>query len=267
MLLCCSGVALNKAGVQEEIGIAEKSARRSRTRTSPSRCASASTRNFSASANYSVSISRRAGRRSSPICSTRSPESSAMPCDPTITINPAWKAHRRRAFRSRRFRRTHVRAPDLELAAYRGGAGHRSVFSAVGCGQYRRHERGLQFVPVSRNLRVRGFLSFRQSGDVLTGAHESGRQIRGYARGVPFQQFLEEGIPEFIKPQEASNLIISTLRRSWENFCRAKRPRALCLFGGHRLSCRGRCHPAWKKSAVGTTRRAPLRHAAQQGAG
>lgn len=216
MLLCCSDVTLAKTGVQEEIGIAEEvgKALNDMNFTIPLRL-SKHKKVFGVGELQRVDFEKSWSKGLADLLDQLA--KLGVPRDSTATINPAWEAHRRRhaiqlenipeRLTSNWLRIMEV--PDTVRYFRPTGAANLGALQKA-CGSF-------QF-PAEPFLR--GFFSFANFDDVAEGFETVGKFDIG--REVPFQEFLEQGIPDFIERQEASNLIVSMLRRAWENYCRAK---------------------------------------------
>jgi hypothetical protein len=216
MLLCCSEVTLNKAGVQEEIGIADEVGKRLKDKnfTIPLRL-SKHKKLFGVGELQRIDFEKNWAAGLADLLDALA--KLGVPRDSTITINPAWEAYRRRfAIKlentSERLTSNWLRIMEVpDTVRYFQPLGAVNIGAMEGaCGAFR--------FPAETYLR--GFFSFASLEDVMTGFESVGKFT--IAHEVPFQQFLEQGIPDFIQPREAANLLISMLRRSWENYCRAK---------------------------------------------
>jgi hypothetical protein len=216
MLLCCSEVTLNKTGVQEEIGIADEVGKRLKDNnfTIPLRL-SRHRKLFGIGELQCIDFEKGWAAGLADLLDALA--KLGVPRDPTITISPAWEAYRRRFAVKLENSSERLTSNWLRIMAVPDTVRYFQPSGAVNIGAMGRACSSFQF-PAETHLR--GFFSLASLGDVLTGFETVGKfEIE---REVPFQQFFERGIPDFIQPREASNLLISMMRRSWENYCRAK---------------------------------------------
>jgi hypothetical protein len=216
MLLCCSDVTLNKAGVQEEIGIADEvgKALKDKNFTIPLRL-SQHKKVFGVGELQRIDFEKSWSKGFADLLDALAKQ--GVPRESTVTINPAWEAHRRRhaiKLENTPERLTSnwlrvVEVPDTVRYFLPTGAVNIGGMQAA-CGKFR--------FPAEPFLR--GFFSFASLDEVLNDFDTVGKfEI---AREVSFPQFLEAGIPDFIQPREAYNMLFSMFRRSWENYCRSK---------------------------------------------
>jgi hypothetical protein len=216
MLLCCSDTTLAKPGVQEEIGIADEVGKllKDKKFTIPLRLCK-HRKVFGVGELQRIDFEKSWSKGLADLLDALNRQ--GVPRDSTVTINPAWQAHRRRfaiKLENTPERLTSnwlriVEVPDTIRYFQPSGAVNIGAMQAV-CGTFR--------FPAEPYLR--GFFSFANLDDALSGFESVGKLE--IAREVPFRQFLETGIPDFIQTREAYNLLFSMLRRSWENYCRAK---------------------------------------------
>jgi hypothetical protein len=260
MLLCCSDTTLAKAGVQEEIGIADEVGKmlKDKNFAIPLRLHKHK-KLFGVGELQRIDFEKSWAAGLADLLDALARQD--VPRDTSIAINPAWEAYRRRfsiKLENAPERLTSnwlriMEVPDTIRYFQPSGAVNLGAMQGA-CGTF-------QF-PAEPDLR--GFFSFANLDDVQTGFESVGKfEI---AREVPFQQFLETGVPDFIQSREAYNLLFSMLRGSWENFCRAKGlapyvySKAIGFHASERLIVLGKKVP-WGRQ--GERRSAMLRNKAQ----
>lgn len=216
MLLCCSDVTLNKDGVQEEIGMAAEVSRtiKDKNFVIPLRL-SPYKRVFGIGELQRVDFATSWSKGLQDLLETL--EKQNVPRNREATINPTWDAVRRRYALSISKDSERLTSNWLRIVEVPDTVRYFQPTGTIDAGAMKATCSSFLY---PAELFLRGFFSFASHADVLRGFDNVGRFA--IAREVPFQDFLDSGIPEFIRKNEAHNLLSSMLRKSWENHCRTR---------------------------------------------
>lgn len=216
MLLCCSDATLAKTGVQEEIGIAEDLVKQLKDPKFiiPLRLQSFK-KFFGIGELQYVDFENRwaagladlldALRKQNVLCGTPA-------------INSNWENYRRRNEIKLENAPERLTSNWVRVAAIPDTIRYFYPTGSVNHGAMQQECRDFQF-PAEPYLR--GFFSFCTIGEVNQGFSSIGRFAVGAE--IPVLDFCEHGAQDpFIQSREASNLVLSIARRSWENYCRQR---------------------------------------------
>lgn len=218
MLLCCSDTTLGKNGVLEEIGIAEDLAKQLKD---PNFIIPLRLENFKkvfgiGGLQYIDFENRWAAALGELLDALRKQN---VPCDPSnIVINRNWETYRRRLEiklepGTERLTSNWVRIADVPDAI--------RYFQPTGAIDHAVMQHECRSFRHPAEPYLRGFFSFCSLDEINQGFENIGRF--GTAHEIPLLQFIESGVPALaLYPREASNLVISMLRRAWENYCRER---------------------------------------------
>lgn len=217
MLLCCTDATLAKQGVQEEIGIAEDLVKQLddpkfiiplRLQKFKKVFGIGELQYIDFEKGWAVGLADLLDAL----------DKQQVPRRTTgISINPNWENYKRRfeiKLENRPERLTSnwlriLEVPDTVRYFQPSGAiDHGAMLHACGTFQF------------SAEPYLRGFFSFAGLDEINT-AFQGVAKFE-IAQEVPFRQFMESGVPDLIQPREASNLVMSLLRRAWENYCSAR---------------------------------------------
>lgn len=216
MLLCCSDATLAKTGVQEEIGIAEDLVKQLKDPKFiiPLRLEKFKKLFGIGELQYIDFENRWAGGLAELLDALHKQQ---VPCG-TPQINPNWENYRRRQEIKMENAPERLTSNWLRIVSVPDTIRYFQPSGAVNHGALQRECHDFLF-PAEPYLR--GFFSFCTLEEVNDGFAGIGKFTVGAE--LPLLQFHEAGMQEpFIQPREASNLVISIVRRSWENYCRQR---------------------------------------------
>jgi hypothetical protein len=214
MLLCCSDATLAKTGVQEEIGIASDLVKELKDPKFiiPLRLEKYKKLFGIGELQYIDFENGWAGGLGDLLDALRKQQ---VPCS-TSQINPNWENYRRRHEIAVESAPERLTSNWLRIMAVPDTIRYFHPTGAVNHGAMQRECGDFQF-PVAPYLR--GFLSFCTLDEVNEGFANIGKFAVGGE--APLLDFHDNGMREpLIEPREASNLVMSMVRRAWESHCR-----------------------------------------------
>jgi hypothetical protein len=219
MLLCCRDVTLAKAGVQEEIGIAEDLVKELRDPRFiiPLRMEKFK-KLFGIGELQYINFENRWADGLRELLDTLAEQN--VPCDPSrIEINPNWENYKKRnaiAIEDAPERLTSnwlrvAEVPDtIRYFQPTGAIDHQALHHACKALRY------------PAEVHLRGLFAFCDLAEINEAFQEVGKFA--LAGEFPVMEFIANGAESpSIRSREASNLIVSTFGQAWESFCREKK--------------------------------------------
>jgi len=217
MLLCCSDTTLAKQGVQEEIGIAEEVGKQLKDKNFiiPLRLQKHK-KLFGIGELQRVDFEKSWATGLAELLDALAKQQVPREAG-TIAINPNWENYRRRFAIKLENAPERLTSNWLQMVEVPDTVSYFQPTGAVDHGAMQKACDTFQF-PAEPYLR--GFFSFAGLDEVNAGLEGVGKfEI---AHEAPFLKFMEGGVENLVQPREASNLIVSMVRRAWENYARGR---------------------------------------------
>lgn len=218
MLLCCLDVTLAKAGVQEEIGIAEDLVKELNDPRFiiPLRLAKFK-KLFGIGGLQYINFEGRWADGLAELLDALGRQ--GVPCDPDrVEINPNWENYRKRhAIKienmPERLTSNWLRVSEIpDTIRY---------FQPTGSIDHQALHRACRDFRYPAEVYMRGFFSFCDRGEINDHFQDVGRF--SVAAEIPLMEFIENGAETpAIHGREASNFVTSMFRQAWEGYCRER---------------------------------------------
>lgn len=218
MLLCCSDTTLNKNGVLEEIGIAEDLAKQLKDpnfiiplKLEPFK------KVFGVGGLQYINFEKRWAAALAELLDALRKQ--RVPCDASkITINPNWAAYRRRLEVKLEPGTERLTSNWLRIAEMPDSIRYFQPTGSVNLGALGQACKAARY---PTELFLRGFFSFGTEDEINEIFAPLGRFAMAYEK--PLLKFREEGLEELeLKSREASNFVVSMMRRAWELYCQER---------------------------------------------